>query len=105
MKDTIVVVMPNKDEDHDMYDMAFANMHRRAEPMQNLECYDPDERNAYRKCHVWLCEAADAQHLAEEISKYHAGHEINVYSLSSVFSRAVGELKTKTVSKDGILPT
>ncbi len=64
----------------------------------------PDTDQLLRKVEIWSCEKADVPLIVEEISKYHTGVEIKIYSLNEVFTRLPGELKSLTVTKDGKLP-
>lgn len=65
-----------------------------------------DYIGATRQVQSWSCtREEEVSLLVAALSTYFVGQDISVYKLESISIRAPGELKTKNVSKDGILPT
>ena len=52
----------------------------------------------------WLCEARDTVIVVDNMSRQFPGREIKVFNLSEVHIRPPGELVSKVVTKDGVLP-
>lgn len=69
------------------------------------ECEDDQGRGTWmRSVKVWQCVEADLTHLVNQLSTWHPTHEIRVFKLDTVYYRQPGELKSKTVTKDGVVP-
>ena len=70
---------------------------------------DPNEARDYgraqRQMDTWVVHnEADLQPVIDFMSTNFVGKDISVFSLQSVSVRAPGELRTKSVTTDGILP-
>ena len=65
--------------------------------------HDMDIR-AKQKQELFVCMAGDVPLAVAELSKYHVGRELKVYTLTQSFTRMPGELKNLIVTKDGKLP-
>lgn len=63
-----------------------------------------DQRGAMMNLRVWTCYKRDVDTLVKHLSEYWVNQEIRVYDLVSIATRLPGELKSKEVSKDGVLP-
>lgn len=51
-----------------------------------------------------FCNEADVDAVVEKMTQSFPGLDISVYKLESISVRAPGELKTKAITKDGVLP-
>jgi hypothetical protein len=67
--------------------------------------YSADRADWSKRVTTWTCSERDMPAVAEFLSKNYPGVDINVYKLHTVYYRVPGELQSKTVTKDGILPT
>ena len=68
--------------------------------------YDEDQGNdtALRVLKVWACQQEDVHVVVDKVSAQWVGHEVKVYELKQIATRLAGEMKTKEVSNDGVLP-
>lgn len=69
------------------------------------------ERTGYRdeplppnQVEQWLCEARDTAIVVDKMTKEFPGREIKVFNLAEVHIRPPGEMVSKVVTKDGVLP-
>lgn len=69
-----------------------------------LEEPDPERREYINRIPCWKCEERDVPLVVAHLSKYFPGKDIEVLKLISIHFRPLGEVQTKTVTKDGILP-
>lgn len=51
-----------------------------------------------------VTDGGNTDELVDMLSKEYAGREIKVFKLSGIFSRTVGEMVSKRVEQDGVLP-
>ena len=65
----------------------------------------PNYTRAMKKLHTLFCEEADVECVSTMLSKWHAGDSVYVYKLTSILSCLPGEVKTKKITADGILPS
>lgn len=71
---------------------------------------DPNEARDYaraqRQTDTWIVHnEADVQRVVDFMTTNFVGRDVSVFHLQSVSVRAPGELRTKSVTKDGILPS
>ncbi len=74
--------------------------------LQTDEIPDSGEEvdHVLRKVQIWACEQRDVDVVVDRMSAAWVGHEIKVFNLSAITVRLPGELKSKQITKDGILP-
>jgi len=86
---------------HEMY------IGRTAVPMRSVNPtkIDWDTEGAHRQNQLWIVDDAHIELAMLEVSKWHPGIDISVFTLTDVFFRPAGELSRKLVSKDGVLPS
>ena len=65
---------------------------------------DWDNSKSTRLNEIWACMKVDVPRVVEEMSKYFVGREIKVFNLTEIHVRVPGELKSKLINNDGILP-
>jgi hypothetical protein len=68
---------------------------------------DPSEmghKDCMRRIKTWFCSPADVDAVVKKLSEAWAGYEVKVFNLASVSIAMPGELKHKSVTKDGVLP-
>lgn len=53
---------------------------------------------------IYACVEADVDAVVDRMSNQWVGYEIKVFNLTKIVTRIPGELRTKTVSKEGVLP-
>lgn len=105
MRDRLVIVGPQpNDNDMDMRLAVLPAMRTHAEGIPAPPEWDWEERAWSNKVQQWLVEEADVPALVAHVTSNFPGREVNVYTLSQVYFRTVGELETKVVTKDGVLP-
>jgi hypothetical protein len=108
MKDHLVMVAP--DEDGDYTNLRYSSA--RGGVGDQRDFFHPvalaalrPERNAYHKIvEAWYVDERDVPQCVDMMTKNFPGREIQVLNLKAVHVRPPGELQTKTVSKNGILP-
>ena len=85
---------------HEMY------VGRQPVPMRSVNPtpIDWDIEGAHRRNQIWIVEDNLLDAAISEVSKWHPGIDISVFTLTDVFFRPAGELSRKIVSKDGVLP-
>ena len=76
----------------------------------NGEVFDGDSEDSpmdalVRATRVYSCLFHERHAAVELISRDWVGHEIKVFNLVEISSRAATDLKTKQVTVDGVLPT
>lgn len=62
------------------------------------------ELDSWDEATIWEVEEAGIPVVIDTLSRKFPGREIKVFNLVSVFSRAIGDLKEKRVTSEGILP-
>lgn len=104
MKDHLVMVAP--DEEGDYNNLRYSVGGRQRDffyPVANATLRP--ERTSYHKLvEAWYVEEGDVAACVDMMTKNFPGREIQVLNLKAVHVRPPGELQTKTVTKDGILP-
>ena len=71
------------------------------------EVNDPElfsTKELIRKLPIWACMQKDVGAVVEQLSQEWVGYEIKIFNLTQIVTRLVGDLRTKEVSKDGVLP-
>lgn len=63
-----------------------------------------DERNPFKRQTSFACMEEDVSTVVDYVSKNHVGDDVYVFKLIQSHIRLPGELKSKTISKDGVLP-
>jgi hypothetical protein len=58
----------------------------------------------YTQCEFFEIEEQDLDGFVSELTRQHPGKEVRVYTLSQVSERPAGDMVTKKVTKDGVLP-
>ena len=57
-----------------------------------------------RRIKTWYCSPNDVDAVVKKVASSWAGYEVKVFNLTSVSIAPAGELKHKSVTKDGVLP-
>lgn len=65
---------------------------------------DDDEATSPQDIRSWRCSEGEVLALVEDLTQRFPGQDVHVYELMSLNTRPVGEVKTRQVTKDGILP-
>lgn len=58
-----------------------------------------------KRVKTWYCAPQDTTRVVEYMSNHWTGTDIKVFNLTAVSIRLPGDLKHKSVTKDGVLPT
>lgn len=108
MKDHLVMVAPDEDGFYTSlrYSAARGGVGDQRDffhPVQ-LENIEPERSNWFKRVEAWYCTEVDVPQCVDMMTKNFPGREIQVLNLKAVHVRPPGELQTKTVSKNGILP-
>lgn len=53
---------------------------------------------------IYACIEADVDAVVDRMASQWVGYDIKVFNLTKIVTRIPGELRTKTVSKEGVLP-
>jgi len=64
-----------------------------------------DSEGAAKRNLMWYVEDDVVEAAVAEISKWHPGVDISVYTLTDIFHRPAGDLTHRIVTKDGVLPS
>lgn len=103
MRDHVVMLCPDMaDPDSDMLMRVFGGMRNHCMAVDSVA--DVDSRNWERNVTTWLCEEVDVPHMAEYLTGKFPGRDVSVFKLGQVYFRPPGEIQTKAVTKDGVLP-
>lgn len=105
MKCIVTAVQP---DDCAHIDYPFPNVRRAVQQWKsnrvNLNETD-NYMNALRGVDTVLCEEEDIEGVIQVMSTHFSGRDVFVYKVDSISVRAPGDLKTKAITKDGVLPT
>jgi hypothetical protein len=63
-----------------------------------------DIHDGWKQSQMWACREEDIPAVVDVVSKAHPGKLIGIYKLNAAFQRGVGELKSLTVTEEGVLP-
>lgn len=63
------------------------------------------DRGGLDRASFWECEDTETDALIRDLTRLNPGKEVRVYTMVSESVRPAGELVTKQVTADGILPT
>lgn len=104
MRNYIVIVAPTDQEDRNNEGMGYGAMYEgmrgwglcHANPWEKGEL--ASDSTAFRTTE------RDVEALVKQVTKDNAGKEVHVFKLVSVAIRPAGDIVTKEVTKDGILP-
>lgn len=99
----VAVVDPERENEGTEDRMIFAGSHEWSHAMESSP--EPDHGTHWQR-HVkaWMCIERDVQSVVNQVSVWHPASEIRVFKLETVFYRQPGELKSKVVTKDGVVP-
>ena len=104
MHDHLVVVAPDKEElEGGNVRHVFDGMRNYAYPLEGAEV-DIDRLGWAKEAKSWMCVDRDVERVAAALTHNFPGRDINVYKLTTVYYRVPGEMQSKTVTKDGVLP-
>lgn len=106
MKTTLVMVAPDEDGDFSQYGYVprgYPALTDRLNPVI-IERPDPQRGGFYAKIEAWMVADEDVPHAVDYLTKNFPGRDIQVLKIQAIFSRTPGELKEKSVSKNGVLP-
>ena len=53
---------------------------------------------------IYACTEGDVDAVTNRMAAQWVGHEIKIFNLSKIVTRLPGEMRTKIVSKEGVLP-
>lgn len=104
MKYLILCAIEEPPENHGMYNrMTPRGATEHAFPMYAEDGSEGGLRN--EEVRGWTVESeASIQAVAEQMTRNFPGKNVEVYALQAVHVRQVGEMESKTVDKNGILP-
>lgn len=97
----VLVAILEKNEEAE-FNHVFAGASNRAYP-KSAEL-DIDGRSWWDKCTLWDIDEKDIAVTVDVLTRQHPGKEVCVYNLSTIYYRPTGELSSKAVTKDGVLP-
>lgn len=63
-----------------------------------------DEETRVDDVRSWRCSEEEVNAVVEHMTQKFPGQDVHVYELKSLSTRPVGEVQTRQVTKDGILP-
>lgn len=103
MKDHLVMVAVDREDlDHGIYNVVWEDMENHGFAISGVDLEDLGRWQ--NQATQWLVEETDVEAMAKKLTANFPGKDIQVYKLTGIYYRVPGELQTKAVSKDGILP-
>lgn len=104
MKDHLVMVAPDEEGDYTNLRYSSGRVQRDFFHPVALVAANPNRGTWNRQIEGWMCEEGDVAPCVDMMTKNFPGREIQVLNLKAIHVRPPGELQTKAVTKDGILP-
>lgn len=104
MKNVLIAIVDPDHEEGNEDRFMFTGSHDWSDAVES-EVPEHDHMGRWQRgVKVWLCAERDIQSVVNQVSVWHPTSEVRVFKMDTVFYRQPGELKSKTVTKDGIVP-